>query len=101
MTKRRVAEPVQVYLTTPDLARLAWLTNALGATKSDVLRRALQALERDLADPEAHPLLRLSGIGVGGEGPATRYDPAVEHDRYLAEANSPAAAPRGRKRRGR
>ena len=41
----RVAEPVQVYLDQPDRARLERLAARLDATKSDVLRRGLEALE--------------------------------------------------------
>jgi len=41
----RVAEPVQVYLDRPDRERLERLATALDATKSDVLRRALAALD--------------------------------------------------------
>jgi len=41
----RVAEPVQVYLDRPDRERLERLASQLGATKSDVLRRGLEALE--------------------------------------------------------
>lgn len=41
----RVAEPVQVYLEAPDRERLNRLTSELDATKSDVLRRGLAALE--------------------------------------------------------
>ncbi len=41
----RVAEPVQVYLDQPDRERLERLTSHLDATKSDVLRRGLEALE--------------------------------------------------------
>jgi hypothetical protein len=41
----RVAEPVQVYLSPPDRERLERLAAALNATKSDVLRRGLEALE--------------------------------------------------------
>jgi hypothetical protein len=41
----RVAEPVQVYLDRPDRERLERLATALDATKSDVLRRGLAALE--------------------------------------------------------
>jgi len=41
----RVGEPVQVYLTAPDRQRLERLAAELGATKSDVLRRGLEALE--------------------------------------------------------
>ena len=43
--RARVAEPVQVYLDPPDRARLERLTTQLEATKSDVLRRGLEALE--------------------------------------------------------
>lgn len=103
MKKDRVKEPVQVYLETPDRQRLEWLTAQLGASKSDVLRRALVALEQAVADPEAHPLVRLIGIGAGDRGPRVTYDPIVEHDRYLAESNWPAPARhrrRNRRRRG-
>lgn len=41
----RVAEPVQVYLGLADRERLERLAGKLGATKSDVLRRGLEALE--------------------------------------------------------
>jgi hypothetical protein len=41
----RVAEPVQVYLDSADRARLDRLTERLDTTKSDVLRRGLEALE--------------------------------------------------------
>ena len=41
----RVSEPVQVYLTEPDRERLDRLAEQLDATKSDVLRRGLAALE--------------------------------------------------------
>ncbi len=42
---RRVAEPVQVYLDPADRDRLDRLTERLEATKSDVLRRGLEALD--------------------------------------------------------
>lgn len=94
MKNDRVREPVQVYLEAPDRERLEWLTAQLGATKSDVLRRALQALERDVANPDANPLLLLSGIGTGDRGPRVGYDPALEHDRYLAEVSGRVAETR-------
>lgn len=79
-----VREPVQVYLDGPDKERLERLTGQLDATKSDVLRRGLQALERQLADPSAHPALRIAGIldapSAGG------VDAARDHDLQLAEA---------------
>lgn len=101
MKHKRVREPVQVYLETADRERLEWLTAELGATKSDVLRRALVALEQTVGDPEAHPLVRLIGIGTD-RGPNVGYDVVVEHDRYLAEVNYPVPPKRrGRGRRGR
>lgn len=102
---RKVAEPVQVYLDQADRGRLERLTEQLDTTKSDVLRRALEALERQLADPESHPALRIMSIAEG-IAPATAldYDVAVEHDRFLAESEeaswrSESKTPRKRARR--
>ncbi|MEX2048360.1 MAG: hypothetical protein WEB90_02155 [Gemmatimonadota bacterium] len=79
-----VREPVQVYLDGADQERLDRLTSRLDSTKSDVLRRGLQALEQQLSDPSAHPALRIAGIvDVSHPGAA---DAAREHDRLLAEA---------------
>jgi len=84
---RRVSEPVQVYLDPPDRARLDRMTSQLALSKSDVLRRALQALENQLTDPSSHPALRIIGIAEGHERrPSPGYDVASEHDRYLADA---------------
>ncbi len=61
MTKRhdrrsgRVAEPVQVYLDRDDRERLQRLAERLEATKSDVLRRGLAALESQVRRPSAAP----------------------------------------------
>jgi hypothetical protein len=76
-------EPVQVYLNGLDRERLERLTSRLDATKSDVLRRGLWALEQQLSDPGAHPALRIVGIvDLSGAGAG---DAAREHDRVLAE----------------
>lgn len=83
-TAFKVREPVQVYLDGPDRERLERLTSRLGSTKSDVLRRGLQALEHQLSDPSEHPALRVAGIlRLSHTGAA---DAAREHDRVLAEA---------------
>ena len=96
MNKRRVSEPVQVYLNAAERRRLERLARQLGATKSDVLRRALEALERQASDPEAHPALQIIGVAdrerAGGPG----YDVAREHDRYLADSEEASWARRGR-----
>ena len=88
MTKRRIREaaPLQVYLAGDEQERLERLAGQLDASKSDVVRRGLLALERELFDPGAHPALRLIGIAPveqPGAGPA---DAAREHDALLADA---------------
>ncbi len=84
---RKVAEPVQVYLDPVDRGRLEWLTEQLDTTKSDVLRRALEALERQISDPESHPALRIMKIAEGVQPSGLPgYDVAVEHDRCLADS---------------
>ncbi len=100
-SRRRIAEPVQVYLVADDRRRLERLAGLLGATKSDVLRRGLEALERQVADPAAHPALRLIGLAERETAPPAGFDAAREHDRALAEAEiaswqSPRRKPRGR-----
>ena len=78
MTRRRVREaaPMQVYLVADERERLERLASQLDATKSDVIRRGLLALERELLSPSAHPALRLIGIA----------DADREHDQLIAES---------------
>ena len=98
---RRVAEPVQVYLDAPDRARLERLAADLDATKSDVLRRGLEALEQRLSDPQSHPALRVIGLGGGrSRRAAPRYDAAADHDRYLAEQEIASWKKTARRKRG-
>jgi len=75
--------PVQVYLSGEDRVRLDRLAGHLDATKADVMRQALRALEERLRDPAGHPLLRLAG-SARDRGPEGGPDPAVEHDRVIA-----------------
>ena len=85
----RVKEPVQVYLGASDQELLERLTQQLGRNKSEVLREGLAALERELTDPEQHPILKL--IGIAGNPadlpplPDLGYNVAEEHDRFLAD----------------
>ncbi len=95
----RVREPVQVYLDPGDRARLERLRLQLAASKSDVLRRALEALERELSDPDTHPALRIIGLIGEESGTAETGDPARGHDALLADAEEASwghPAPRGR-----
>lgn len=81
----RVREPVQVYLDPEDRDRLERLRDRLGSTKSAILRRGLEALEREVLDPAAHPVLGLIGM-VDPEGVREgEPDPARSHDALLAD----------------
>jgi len=101
MSAKRVSEaaPVQVYLDRSSRDRLAHLSANLELSKSDVLRRGLLALERELLDPAAHPVLRLLGSASEGDA-AFDYDVAREHDRLLASVNEPATSAPARRRPG-
>ncbi len=98
---KRVSEPVQVYLATGQQERLQWLTSELGTTKSDVLRRGLEALERELADPSAHPALGVLKLGQPSAPTPLPYDVAREHDRFLAESEEASWTPTAATKRGR
>ena len=80
--RRRVSEPVQVYLRPRERDRLERLTAKLDTTKSDVLRRGLEALESQLSDPGHHPSLDIIGIVSTTDDPG--IDVARDHDEYLA-----------------
>ena len=99
----RVREPVQVYLDPADQDRLERLRSQLNSSKSDVLRRGLEALERALFDPDHHPALRIIGLADGSpvaEDPG--YDVAQEHDRYFSQTETESWGSPGEKgRRGR
>jgi len=83
----RVAEPVQVYLRADERARLARLTKELDTTKSDVLRRGLEALELQMTDPAQHPALCVIGIvATSSAGGGGGLDDARDHDRVLADS---------------
>lgn len=79
----REAAPVQVYLDPDAQDRLERLAAQLEVSKSDVLRRGLDALERAVTDPATHPALRL--IGLTEEKKSGRADAARQHDQVLAD----------------
>lgn len=64
----RVREPVQVYLDPPDGERLERLTRSLGVSKSEVLRKGLEALEAldrtPAREPGQPPLPTFPGRGL-------------------------------------
>jgi hypothetical protein len=81
----KVREPVQVYLDPEDRDRLERLRDRLGSTKSAILRRGLEALEREVLDPAAHPALGLIGMVEGGTVGNVEPDPARSHDTLLSD----------------
>ncbi len=83
---KRVAEPVQVYLDASERARLDRLTAWMDASKSEVIRRGLEALEQQYSDPAAHPALRIIGLASAEPGAESDLDVALDHDRFLAES---------------
>ena len=90
-----------MYLERPDRDRLDRLAAQLDVTKSDVLRRALGALERQIMDPAEHPALRVIGLAAGARRrPSPGYDVAREHDRFLAESERTSWKPRRKGERG-
>ena len=109
MTRRRAREtaPLQVYLVADERERLERLADQLDASKSDVVRRGLLALERELLSPAAHPALRLIGIADAESAGVSPTDAAREHDAVLADTEetawpppAPGPASRGAKRPG-
>ena len=74
--RARVAEPVQVYLDQPDRERLERLAARLDATKSDVLRRGLEALDSQTrrAGPSATRATPLPTFAGGGLQPGVDLD---------------------------
>jgi Arc/MetJ-type ribon-helix-helix transcriptional regulator len=87
MKKSRVSEaaPIQVYLGTSERSRLDRLAVHLATTKSEIVRRALAALEREVLDPSRHPALALIGLAAV-ERLDDGADAARDHDRLLGEA---------------
>lgn len=82
----QVREPVQVYLGPDQQERLARLQAKLDTTKSEVLRKGLEALERQLTDPARHPALSVVGLFASEKTRAGSIrDAAREHDEVLSE----------------
>jgi Arc/MetJ-type ribon-helix-helix transcriptional regulator len=82
----RVSEPIQVYLSAPERARLKRLARQLGASRSDVIRQGIEALEAQLADATDHPVQRIIGLADGIEIAPSTFNVAREHDRFLTES---------------
>ncbi len=103
MTRRRVREaaPLQVYLVADERERLDRLADQLDATKSDVIRRALLALEREMQSPTSHPALRLIGIARAEKPGLAPADAARDHDLVIADGEETSWTPPPPTRTGR
>lgn len=79
---------MQVYLAPSERERLERLRESLDTTKSDVLRKGLEALESQLSDPGRHPALSIIGLfrGTPPREGEPESDVARAHDRFLADA---------------
>lgn len=82
--RKRVREPIQVYLAGEERALLDQLAGEAGVSRAEVLRRGLRALARDHQPWERSPVLewmRSLGEASGSLPP----DVAERHDAYLDE----------------
>ena len=79
---------IQVHLRPAELRRLERLRSTLDTSKSGVLRRGLEALERQLMDPGRHPALGIIGLVPAGAAPHAEPGPdaARDHDDCLVDA---------------
>jgi len=80
--KRRVREPIQVYLTEQERRVLDELARQQGVSRAEVLRRGLGALARDQQPSFYDAMDRLIGTLKGTKSPR---DLAERHDEYLAQ----------------
>ena len=79
-------KPVQVYLDRSYQSKLSLLTTRLGLSQAEVLRRGLDALVRNVIQPEDDPAMQL--VGLMGDQSDSPGDLSVEHDRYLIQESS-------------
>ena len=79
---------IQVHLRPAELRRLERLRSTLDTSKSGVLRRGLEALERQLLDPARHPALGIIGLVPAGAAidPGSGPDAARDHDDCMVDA---------------
>lgn len=82
----KLSEPVQVYLDRPDRDRLHRLASELGATKSDVIRQGLLALESQTKRAAATVWIDPLPIFRGGF-----LQPGVDLDHSAARGDSTAS----------
>lgn len=85
---------IQVYLRPGERDQLDRLTTRLATSKSDVLRRGMEALERQLSDPGSHPALGVIGLIPPEPGCRAGRDIARDHDAWLVADEVASWSPR-------
>jgi len=77
---------VQVYLDRSYQSKLSLLTTRLGISQAEALRRGLDALVRNMIQPEDDPAMQL--VGLMGDQSDSPGDLSIEHDAYLIQESS-------------
>ncbi len=96
-SKRRVREPVQVYLTSEDRRLLKEVAVAAGVSAAEVLRRGLRRMAGEVLSDRNPAMQLLEEMNSAKWPDGTPTDAGVNHDRYLAEAYLPPKS-RGRRK---
>jgi hypothetical protein len=91
---KRVREPIQVYLDRPERATLDRLAQDLAVSRAEVLRRGLDALERQRRMTVYDALAPLVGAFGAPDAPV---DLAERHDEYLGREPPKAKRPSRRR----
>lgn len=55
-----------------------------------------KALERQISDPDQHPVLRIIGIAAGHQRRPTPEYETSDHDRFRAESEAPSWKPKNK-----
>jgi hypothetical protein len=95
--KRKVREPVQVYLTVPDRRLLKEVAAAAGVSGAEVLRRGLRRMAGEVLSDRNPAMQILEEMNAAKWPEGTPTDVALNHDKYLAEAYVPPKPKRRRK----
>lgn len=86
LPKRKVREPVQVYLTVQDRTLLKEVATAAGVSAAEVLRRGLRRMAGEILSDRNPAMLLLEEMNAAQWPADTPADAGASHDRYLAEA---------------
>lgn len=89
--KRKVREPVQVYLTVQDRRLLKEVAATAGVSGAEVLRRGLRRMAGEVLSDRNPAMQMLEEMNAAKWPKDTPDDLAINHDQYLAEAYAPTS----------